>query len=150
MKVKYSAVHDLQQTWRRLLVFTTTSLRRYLQTYTEETEANKSVELSREKMFYIYTPAFIFQPVARIYPFFCSRTSLSFPSFLPLFKRRAWKTSLLQKLWSGVGRGQALSIRLVLPCHALPQIYSRTSWVSPGIFPFWTALPAVWGSASVK
>lgn len=89
MKVKYSAVHDLKQTWRRLLVFTTTSLRRYLQTYTEETEANKSVELSREKMFYIYTPAFIFQPVARIYPFFCSRASLSFPSFLPLFKRRA-------------------------------------------------------------
>lgn len=55
MKVKYSAVHDLQQTWRRLLVFTTTSLRRYLQTYTEDTEANKSVELSREKCF-IYIP----------------------------------------------------------------------------------------------
>lgn len=61
-----------------------------------------------------------FQPVAHIHPcclhisFFCSPTSLSFPSFLSLFKRRAWKTSLLQKLWSGFGRGQAFSIPLVL------------------------------------
>lgn len=65
---------------------------------------------------------------------------------LSLFKRWAWKTALLQKLWSGFGRGQAFSLLLVLPCDAHSQMYWRTSWLSPASSTFQAALPALQGS----